>query len=71
MEIKKVNLDRQQVGSDYIRSRQDFEYILKAHRSSTNPVWKQPLFYGVVGFATIASAFFVSLFELNELEMNI
>jgi hypothetical protein len=54
MEIKNFNLDRKNPDSEYIRSKQDFQKLMTDYKTQRNPVWKQPLFYGVVGLASIA-----------------
>jgi hypothetical protein len=71
MEIRKINLDRKPIDSEYIRSRQDFQQIIKSYKKTVNPVWKQPLFYGVVGFASFAAAVTFSLIDLKPVHEDI
>jgi hypothetical protein len=68
MEIKKINLDRKPIETDYIRSKQDFQHVLANYKKGHIPVFKQPLFYGVIGFASLATLITVSLFNFNSPE---
>ena len=70
MEIDKVNLDRKLLDKAYIQSKQDFQQLLKAYKSNNIPVWKQPLFFGVIGFASIASIVAVSVFQFESKEIQ-
>jgi len=54
MEIKKVNLDRQNLSSSYIEKKQDFNHVLKSAKMTKIPTWKSPWFYGAVGLSTVA-----------------
>ena len=54
MEIKKVNLDRQNLSSSYIEKRQDFNHVLKSAKMTKIPTWKSPWFYGAVGLSSVA-----------------
>lgn len=54
MEIKKVNLDRQNLSSSYIEKKQDFNHVLKSAKMTKMPTWKSPWFYGAVGLSTVA-----------------
>lgn len=53
MEKIKVVLDRENVSSEEIASRQDLSAVLKG-ASTKVPVWKSGWFYGTVGLASIA-----------------
>lgn len=65
MEIKKINVDRKPLGTEYIQSKQDFQHVLANYKKAHIPVFKQPLFYGVIGFATIAALISVSIINFN------
>lgn len=65
MKIKKVNLDRKPLDTAYVQQKQDFQQLMSMYRSVTNPVWKQPLFYGVIGFASVAAVVVSSLIDFN------
>ena len=54
MEIKKVNLDRQNLSSSYIEKKQDFNHVLKSAKMTKMPTWKSPWFYGAVGLSSVA-----------------
>lgn len=54
MEIKKVNLDRQNLSSSYIEKKQDFNHVLKSAKMTKIPTWKSPWFYGAVGLSSVA-----------------
>jgi len=54
MEIKKVNLDRQNLSSSYIEKKQDFTHVLKSAKMTKIPTWKSPWFYGAVGLSSVA-----------------
>ena len=54
MEIKKVNLDRQNLTSTYIEQKQDFQHVLKGAKMTKIPTWKSPWFYGAVGLSSVA-----------------
>lgn len=68
MEIKNFNLDRNKPDAEYIRSKQDFQQLMADFKTRRNPVWKQPLFYGVVGLATFAIFFAVKGVNQKELK---
>jgi hypothetical protein len=65
MEIKKINVDRKPLETEYIQSRQDFQHVLANYKKAHIPVFKQPLFYGVIGFASLAALITVSAFNIN------
>jgi hypothetical protein len=65
MKIKKVNLDRKPLDTAYVQQKQDFQQLMSMYRKATNPVWKQPLFYGVIGFASVAAVVVSSLIDFN------
>jgi hypothetical protein len=65
MKIKKVNMDRKPLDTAYVQQKQDFQQLMSMYRKVTNPVWKQPLFYGVVGFASVAAVVVSSLIDFN------
>jgi len=54
MEIKKVNLDRQNLSSSFIEKKQDFNHVLKSAKMTKIPTWKSPWFYGAVGLSSVA-----------------
>lgn len=59
------NLDRKQLTSEHINSRQDFDKVLKGSQAANAPFWKSPWFYGPTGLATIAVIVAIS-FMLGE-----
>lgn len=65
MEIKKINVDRKPLETEYIQSKQDFQQVLANYKKSHIPVFKQPLFYGVIGFASLTALIAFSVFNLN------
>lgn len=65
MEIKKINVDRKPLETEYIQSKQDFQHVLANYKKAHIPVFKQPLFYGVIGFASLAALMTVSVFNIN------
>jgi hypothetical protein len=73
MKIKKVNLDRKPLDTAYVQQKQDFQQLMSMYRKVNNPVWKQPLFYGVIGFASVAAVVVSSLIDFNSkpIENNI
>ncbi|MES2799617.1 MAG: hypothetical protein V4638_06345 [Bacteroidota bacterium] len=54
METRKINLDRKPLDTEQIQSKQNFQHILSQYKYSQIPVWKKPLFYGVIGLSSIA-----------------
>lgn len=70
MEIKKVNLDRKPIASEYIQSKQDFQHVVNAFSKTKVPVWKQPLFYGAVGVASLAAVVTSTVIYFNNNESN-
>jgi hypothetical protein len=70
MKIKKVNLDRKPLESGYIQQKQDFQQLMSMYKKVNIPVWKQPLFYGVVGFASVAAVVVSSLFDFNSVPIE-
>lgn len=54
MEKIKTILDRKQLSSEYIRSKQDFAHVVKAAKGLGKPYWQTNWFYGTVGVATVA-----------------
>lgn len=68
MEIKKVNLNRLNLNSEYIEGKQDFKLILNQARLLKTTEWKSPWFYGAFGLSSIAFAtIFVHDFETKKL----
>ena len=67
MKIKNFNLDRNKPDAEYIRSKQDFQKLMADFKTQQNPVWKQSLFYGVIGLATLAIFFAVKGVDQGEL----
>lgn len=65
MKIKKINLDRKPISSEYIQKKQDFQQLMTIYRKQTIPVWKQPLFYGVIGLASITTVVVTYLIPIN------
>lgn len=65
MGINKVNLDRKPLDKAYIHSKQDFQQLIEVYKKTNTPIWKQPLFYGVVGFASIIGLVAISMFQIN------
>lgn len=53
----KFNLDRDNPTSDFIHSRQNFKKVLEGYQALKPPIWKNPWFYGPVGFASLALIF--------------
>lgn len=66
MEKRKTILDRKPLSSEYIRGRQDFDGVLKAHKAMKPPLWKSAWFYGPVGLAVIAIIVSVTKFSPSE-----
>lgn len=54
MDKIKTILDRKQLCSEYIRSKQDFTKVTIGAKGLSKPYWKTNWFYGTVGVATIA-----------------
>ncbi len=54
MEKIKTNLDRKQLSSDYIRSKQDFANVVKGAKGLGKPYWQTNWFYGTVGVTAVA-----------------
>lgn len=61
MDKIKTILDREPLSSDYIRSRQDFDQIVKAAKVAQKPIWKSAWFYGVTGLSAIAIVIAISV----------
>lgn len=70
MEIKKVNLDRKPITSEYIQSKQDFQHVVNAFSKTKIPVWKQPLFYGAIGVASLAAVVTSTVIHFNNTEID-
>ncbi len=70
MEIKKVNLDRKPISSEYIQSKQDFQHVVNAFSKTKIPVWKQPLFYGAIGVASLAAVVTSTVIHFNNTEID-
>ncbi|MCF8433886.1 MAG: hypothetical protein K9G37_05395 [Crocinitomicaceae bacterium] len=70
MEIKKVNLDRKPITSEYIQSKQDFQHVVNAFSKTKIPVWKQPLFYGAIGVASLATVVTSTVIHFNNTEID-
>lgn len=62
---RQFNLDRQQLTSEHINSRQDFDKVLKGSQAASAPFWKSPWFYGPTGLASLAVIVAIS-FMLGE-----
>ncbi|MCH2225572.1 MAG: hypothetical protein MK066_12450 [Crocinitomicaceae bacterium] len=60
MEKRKTILDRESMSSEYIKGKQDFDNVLKAHKAMKPPLWKSAWFYGPVGLAVVAVTLSVS-----------
>jgi len=56
----KIYIDRKEVTSDEINSRQDFKQILASLPEKKN--WKNPWFYGAVGLSSVIGT--ISLYFL-------
>lgn len=54
-------LDREQLSSDYIHSKQDFGKVVKGVKTAKQPIWKSPWFYGVTGVSVVAFVVAISL----------
>jgi len=54
MEKIKTILDRKQLSSEHIRSKQDFANVVNGAKGLGNPYWQTNWFYGTVGVATVA-----------------
>ncbi|XOV67994.1 MAG: hypothetical protein ACFHU9_02250 [Fluviicola sp.] len=54
MEKIKTILDRKQLSSEYIRSKQDFANVVKGAKGLGKPYWQTNWFYGTVGVAAVA-----------------
>jgi hypothetical protein len=61
MDKIKTILDREPLSSDYIRSRQDFDQIVKVAKVAQKPIWKSAWFYGVTGLSAIAIVIAISV----------
>ena len=70
MEIKRVNLDRKPISSEYIQSKQDFQHVVNAFSKTKIPVWKQPLFYGAIGVASLAAVVTSTVIHFNNNESD-
>jgi len=70
MEIKKVNLDRKPIASEHIQSKQDFQHVVNAFSKTKVPVWKQPLFYGAVGVASLAAVVTSTVIHFNNNQLD-
>lgn len=64
MEIKKVNLDRTKLSSDYIERKQDFKGIVSQAKILKPIEWKSPWFYGAISLSSVAIASLIN-FELD------
>lgn len=66
----KINVGRKNLSSDYIRSKQNFETVLKGVKLSKSSMWKSTWFYGSIGLAGLATImgykFYNSENHLNE-----
>lgn len=60
MEKRNTVLDRESMSSEYIKGKQDFDNVLKAHKAMKPPLWKSAWFYGPVGLAVVAVTLSVS-----------
>lgn len=54
MEKVKTILDRKQLSSEHIRSKQDFANVVNCAKGLGKPYWQTNWFYGTVGVATVA-----------------
>lgn len=64
MEIKKVNLDREQLSSAHIEQKQNFQQVLENAKMAKPPIWKSPWFYGAIGLSSMAITV-ISVSEFN------
>lgn len=60
-----MNLDRNPITSDQIKSKQNFDHILMKHKASNLPFWKSPWFWGPTGLASVGALLFLSLNSFN------
>jgi len=65
MSHRKVNLDRPNLNSEQIRSKQNFEQVLSKYHLLKTPVWKSPWFWGPTGLASLGIAIALSISYSN------
>jgi hypothetical protein len=71
MKKLKVNLDRPDLESKHIASKQNFDQVLRGFRQLKPPIWKNPWFYGPVGLASIALVLSIGIINAqNETNEN-
>lgn len=61
-----MNLDRNPITSDQIKSKQNFDHILTKLKASNLPFWKSPWFWGPTGLASVGALLFLSFNSLND-----
>ena len=54
MKKLKINVDRPQIKSEDIASRQNFDKVLDGYQKLKPPIYKNPWFYGAIGVASLA-----------------
>ncbi len=54
MKKLKINVDRPQIKSEDISSRQNFDKVLDGYQKLKPPIFKNPWFYGAIGVASLA-----------------
>jgi len=59
----KINIDREGLGSDYIKSRQDFGQVLNEVNKLKPPIWSSAWFYGPIGFSVFIVAVSITALE--------
>jgi hypothetical protein len=57
MKKLKINVDRPQIKSEDIASRQNFDKVLDGYQKLKPPIFKNPWFYGAIGVASLAILF--------------
>ena len=61
----KINIDRPQVKSEDIASRQNFDKVLDGYQKLKPPIFKNPWFYGAIGVASLAILFTIGSLNSN------
>ncbi len=65
MKNVKINVDRPQIKSEDIASKQNFNKVLNGYQKLKPPIFKNPWFYGAIGVASIAILFTIGSINLN------
>lgn len=65
MKNVKINVDRPQIKSEDIASKQNFNKVLDGYQKLKPPIFKNPWFYGAIGVASIAILFTIGSINLN------